>query len=73
MAGKIHAAIQEIITTRGKGNPVIERGTRTKLLLKGIDASKWTPVSPDDAAMLSRVMQAAADFGISISLNQERK
>ena len=66
MAGEIHFAIQKIITIRGKGNPVLEGATRTKLILKGIDASRWTPMSPDDAAMLSKVKQAATELGISI-------
>ncbi len=66
MAGQIHAAIKKIIVTRGKGNPVLEKGTRTKLLLKGIDAAKWTPKSPDDAEMMAKVMRAASEFGVSI-------
>ena len=66
MAGQIHAAIQKIIITRGKGNRLIENGTKTKLLLKGINASKWTPASPDDAVMLSKVRQAAFELGVSI-------
>ena len=66
MAGQVHAAIQKIITTRGNGNPVMEQSTKTKLLLKGIDASKWMPTSPDDPAMLTKVKQAATEFGVSI-------
>lgn len=66
MAGQVHEAIQKIIKARGHGNPVLERGTKIKLLLKGIDASKWTPGAPDDEAMLSRVKQAAAELGVSI-------
>jgi hypothetical protein len=66
MPGQVHAAIQKIITTKGNGNPVFEQGTKTKLLLKGIDASKWTPTSADDPAMLAKVKQAATEFGISI-------
>jgi hypothetical protein len=66
MAGQIHAAIQKIIVTRGKGNRVIENGTKTKLLLKGINASKWTSMSPDDPVMMSKVKQAAFELGVSI-------
>jgi hypothetical protein len=66
MAGQVHAAIQRIITLRGKGNRMIELGTKTKLLLKGINASKWTPSSPDDAEMLAKVRQAALELGVSI-------
>lgn len=66
MAGQIHAAIQRIIVTRGKGNRMIENGTKTKLLLKGINASKWTPMSPDDAVMLEKVKQAAFELGVQL-------
>ena len=66
MAGQVHAAIQRIIAIRGKGNRMIENGTKTKLLLKGINASKWTPASPDDPLMLDKVRQAAFEFGVSI-------
>ena len=66
MAGQIHAAIQKIITTRGNGNPALEQATKTKLLLKGIDASKWNATSPDDASVLAKVKQAATEFGVSV-------
>jgi len=66
MAGQIHAAIQKIITGRGNGNPALEQATRTKLLLKGVDPSKWTPTSPDDAAMLAKIKQTATEFGVAI-------
>lgn len=66
MAGQIHAAIQKIIAIRSKGNRVIENGTRTKLLLKGINTSKWTPTSPDDAVMMTKVRQAAFELGVLI-------
>jgi hypothetical protein len=66
MAGQVHAAIQRIITIRGNGNRMIENGTKIKLLLKGINATKWTPTSPDDAVMLVKVRQAAFELGVSI-------
>jgi hypothetical protein len=66
MAGLVHAAIQRIITVRGKGNRMIESGTKTKLLLKGINAAKWNRMSPDDAVMLAKVRQAAIELGVSI-------
>lgn len=64
MAGQIHAAIEKIISSRSKGNPALAQATRTKLLMKGIDASKWNAASPDDPAVLAKVKQAAAEFGV---------
>ena len=66
MAGQVHAAIQKIIATRGNGNPALEQATKTKLLLKGLDSSKWTPTSPDDPVIVAKVKQAASEFGVSI-------
>lgn len=66
MAGQVHTAIQKIIASRSNGNAALAQTTSTKLLMKGIDASKWSPTSPDDAAMLAKVKQAAAEFGVSI-------
>lgn len=66
MAGLVHAAIQKIIAARAKGNPALAQATNTKLLMKGIDSSKWNACSPDDPAMLAKVKAAAADFGVSL-------
>lgn len=66
MSGQVHSTIQKIIASRSNGNPALAQATSTKLLMKGIDPSKWSASSPDDAAMLAKVKQAAADFGVSV-------
>ena len=66
MAGQVHNLIQKIIDSRAHGNPALTQATTTKLLMKGIDSSKWGPGSPDEPAMLSKVRQAAAEFGVSV-------
>lgn len=66
MAGQVYSALQKIITARSNGNPALAQATSTKLLMKGIDPSKWNSSSPDDPAMLSKVKAAAAEFGVSI-------
>lgn len=66
MSGQIHAAIEKIISSRSNGNTALAQATRTKLLMKGIDAAKWSASSPDDPAVMAKVKQAAADFGIAV-------
>ncbi len=66
MSGQVHAAIQKIIASRSNGNPALAQATSTKLLMKGIDPSKWSPASADDPAILAKVKQAAADFGVTV-------
>lgn len=66
MAGQVHAVILKIIAARSNGNPALAQATSTKLLMKGIDPSKWNASSADDAAMLAKVKLAASEFGVSI-------
>lgn len=66
MSGQIHQVIQKIIDSRSHGNPALAQATSTKLLMKGIDCSKWGDSSADDPAMLEKVKQAATEFGVSV-------
>ena len=65
MSGQIKALIDHIIESRAKGNSTIVNTTRTKLILKGINPSKYTAESPDDEAVLSQLHQIAAELGVS--------
>ena len=64
MSGQIKALIDHIIESRAKGNSTIVNTTRTKLILKGINPSKYTAESPDDEAVLSQLHQIAAELGV---------
>jgi len=55
MAGKIKQMIDTIITQRGKDNAMLAGILKTKLMLKGIDPSKFTAQSPDDPAVISKL------------------
>jgi len=66
VSGQVHAAIQKIIASRSNGNLALAQATSTKLLMKGIDPSKWSAASADDPATLAKVKQAAADFGVAV-------
>ena len=55
MAGKIKQMIDTIITERSKGNTMLVGIIKTKLMLKGIDPSKFTATSPDDPAVIAKL------------------
>lgn len=55
MAGKIRQMIDTIIDQRTKGNTMLVGVIKTKLMLKGIDSSKFTAQSPDDPAIIAKL------------------
>lgn len=55
MAGKIKQMIDTIISQRAKDNAMLVGVIKTKLLLKGIDPSKFTSMSPDDPVVLGKL------------------
>jgi hypothetical protein len=66
MAGRIKAIIDEIIRQRSAANPMFAGMVKTKLILKGLDPSKFDANSPDDAGLILKVSQAAAEMGVVI-------
>ncbi len=64
MAGQVHQLVEQIITQRSKGNPVLAATTRTKLLLKGIDPDKFTAMSADDPTIVARLRQIAVELNV---------
>jgi len=68
MAGKIRLLIDNLIMQRAQGNPSLESTTRTKLLLKGIDGTKYSASSEDDAAVIEKIRQIAKDMGVELTV-----
>ncbi len=64
MAGKIKTMIDEIVRRRTALNPMFAGMVRTKLLLKGIDSSRYNASSPDDPAVIQKIIAAGAEMGI---------
>jgi hypothetical protein len=64
MAGRIKQLIDEIVRQRSAAAPLIAGIVRTKLLLKGIDPSKFDASSADDPAMIKKVVSAGAEMGV---------
>jgi hypothetical protein len=55
MSGKIKQMIDKILTERSKGNEMVERIIRTKLILKGIDPAKFSEQSDDDPKIIEKL------------------
>ena len=64
MPGKIKLTIDSIVEKRSRGNPVLANTTRTKLIMKGIDISKYTATSEDDPAVLAKLDVIAKELGV---------
>lgn len=64
MTGKIKQMIDEIVQKRSKGNATIAASTRTKLILKGIDVQKYTPLSEDDPRIIAQLQAIAKEMGL---------
>ena len=62
MAGKIKKMIDTIIEQRAKDNTMLQGVIRTKLMLKGIDAKKYTLQSEDDPAVITKLEALLKDF-----------
>lgn len=56
--------IQNVITQKSKGNQIIARSIKTKMILKGIAVDKYTPSSPDDPIVVQKVKDVAKEFGL---------
>ena len=66
LAGQIYNIIQSVITQKSKGNQIIARSIKTKMILKGIAVDKYTPASPDDPTVVQKVKDTAKEFGLMV-------
>lgn len=66
MAGQIYNIIQSVITQKSKGNQIIARSIKTKMILKGIAVDKYTSASPDDSTVVQKVKDIAKEFGLMV-------
>lgn len=55
MAGKIKQLIEGIITERSKGNEMLAKVVKTKLILKGINPAHFSDQSDDDPLILKKL------------------
>ena len=62
MAGQIKQMIESIIAQRAQGNRAVEHMTIAKLVLKGIDPTKYTEQSEDDPTILSKLQTLSREL-----------
>jgi len=62
MAGKIKQMIDYIIRQRAQDNPMLERVIKTKLILKGINPSKYDNQSADDQVIINKLQTLINDL-----------
>lgn len=66
MAGKIKSICDTIIQKRSAGSPVIEKLTKTKLVIKGVNPDNYTASSPDDPEVINKLSQIAKELGVTL-------
>ena len=62
MAGKIKRMIERIISERSKGNEMLARVIRTKLMLKGINPANYSGHSDDDPTIIRKLENMMRDL-----------
>jgi hypothetical protein len=55
MAGQIKRMIEEILAQRSKGNEMLAKTIKTKLILKGINPEHYSDQSDDDPTVIKKL------------------
>ena len=66
MAGQEKKMLDQIILKKSNGNTVIMSTTKTKLILKGLNPDKFTALSEDNADIIKKVREVAAEMGVAV-------
>ncbi|HOC58865.1 MAG: hypothetical protein KBA28_11370 [Syntrophaceae bacterium] len=66
MAGQVKKMLDQIILKKSNGNTVIMSTTKTKLILKGLNPDKFTALSEDNADIIKKVREVAAEMGVAV-------
>jgi len=62
MAGIIKRMIEVIVAERSKGNEMLAKVIRTKLILKGINPAHYSDQSDDDPAIIKKLENMLQDL-----------
>lgn len=65
MAGQIKALLEQIILFKSLGDPILQKMTKVKLLIKGIQVDDFHDDSPDDPAMIAKLCEIVDEFGLN--------
>lgn len=64
MSGQIKTLVEQIILSKSRGDPVLQKMVKIKLLIKGIQADAFDEHSDDDPVMIERLCDIAHEFGL---------
>jgi hypothetical protein len=62
MAGKIKRLIERILAERSKGNEILAKAIKTKLILKGINPELYTDQSDDEQKIIKKLENMLQDM-----------
>ncbi len=65
MAGQIKSILEQIILFKSLGDPMLQKMTKVKLLIKGIQVDDFNDDSPDDPAMIAKLCDIVDEFGLT--------
>lgn len=66
MAGKVKQLIDRLIELRTKGDRSLVAPLKIKLIMKGIDPDLYSVDSPDNPAVVQRVLTIAKEMGYEL-------
>lgn len=66
MAGKVKQLIDTIVEKRSGGNSTIANLTKSKMVMKGINPEKYDGNSPDDPAVIEKLVALAKELNVNI-------
>lgn len=66
MAGKIRQLVDLIIAKRAKGNLVVAKAVKAKLVLKGIKPDIYSDRTPDDPDVIKKLEIVAKELGVTL-------
>lgn len=65
MAGQIKSLLEQIILFQSLGDPILQKKTKVKLLLKGIQVEAFHEDSPDDPVIIAKLCDIVDEFGLT--------
>lgn len=71
MAGKIKVLIDQLIDLRTKGQAGLVAPVKIKLIMKGIDPDLYSSSSPDDPAIMQKIVSIAREMGYTLDANAD--
>ncbi len=65
LTGQIKLLLEQIVLVKSLGgDPILQKMTKVKLLMKGIQFNNFDENSPDDPELIEKISLIAKDFGL---------